>query len=148
MQPSSPAASNTVRAEPNVAPMIDVMLVLLVIFMIVVPAMAAGTPAVPPRGENLQAHPEDGGDRVLAIDRRGQYYLDKRPIASASLPTALRAAFPERAADRVLYVTADKDLDYGAVREVLGVATAAGVRVAGLVTEKPPRSARAGTGPR
>lgn len=146
MQPSSPAGA--VRAEPNVAPMIDVMLVLLVIFMIVVPAMAAGTPAVPPRGENLQAHPEDGGDRVLAIDRRGQYYLDKRPIASAALPAALRAAFPESAEDRALYVTADKDVDYEVVRDALGVAAAAGVRVAGLVTEKPPQSALARTGPR
>ena len=64
-----PTHASAVRAEPNVAPMIDVMLVLLVIFMIVVPAMAAGTPAVPPKGENLMAHPEEPGDRTLAIDR-------------------------------------------------------------------------------
>ena len=142
MQPSSSpaaAARSAMRAEPNVAPMIDVMLVLLVIFMIVVPAMTAGTPAVPPRGENLKAHPEAEGDRVLAIDRRGQYYLDKRPIANAALPAALRVAFPASADERVLYVTADKDLEYGAVRDALGVAAAAGVRVVGLVTEKSPR---------
>lgn len=142
MQPSSPAGA--VRAEPNVAPMIDVMLVLLVIFMIVVPAMAAGTPAVPPRGENLEAHPEERGDQLLAIDRAGHYYLNERLIAGGALPSALRAAFAARADDRVLYVTADKDVEYGAVRDALGVASAAGARVVGLVAEKPPQLASGG----
>ena len=95
-----------VRAEPNVTPMIDIMLVLLVIFMIVVPAMASGTPAIPPRGENLTAHPEDPADLTLAIDREGRYYLKKRAIASDALPAALRAAFATRDEDHILYVTA------------------------------------------
>lgn len=38
-----------VKAEPNVVPMIDVMLVLLIIFMVVTPAIAAGFTAEPPR---------------------------------------------------------------------------------------------------
>src|SRR5215208_5828630 len=51
-----------VKAEPNVTPMIDVMLVLLIIFMLVVPAIAAGFQAVPPQGVNLKAHPEENED--------------------------------------------------------------------------------------
>ena len=47
-----------VKAEPNVVPMIDVMLVLLIIFMVVTPALAAGFQAEPPSGINLMAHPE------------------------------------------------------------------------------------------
>ena len=140
MQPS-PAASSAVRAEPNVAPMIDVMLVLLVIFMIVVPAMAAGTPAVPPRGENLEPRPVQEGDQVLAIDRQEHYYLNKQPINRDALPAALGAIFANRPADRVLYVTADRDLDYGVVRDAVATAAAAGVRVVGMVTEKAPPSA-------
>jgi biopolymer transport protein TolR len=138
MSPTSPTA---VRAEPNVAPMIDVMLVLLVIFMIVVPAMAAGTPAVPPRGENLKAHPEETGDQTLAIDRSGSYYLNKRPIKREALPAALRAIFATRAQDRVLYVTADRELEYATVRDAIDVAGSAGVRVVGMITEKPPQAA-------
>jgi biopolymer transport protein ExbD len=139
MQPSSPAGA--VRAEPNVAPMIDVMLVLLVIFMIVVPAMAAGTQAVPPRGENLEPRPVQEGDQVLAIDRQEHYYLNKQPINRDALPAALGAIFANRPADRVLYVTADRDLDYGVVRDAVATAAAAGVRVVGMVTEKAPSSA-------
>ena len=43
----------TVKAEPNVTPMIDVMLVLLIIFMIVIPAINSGFNAQPPQGINL-----------------------------------------------------------------------------------------------
>ena len=131
---------SVVRAEPNVTPMIDVMLVLLVIFMIVVPIMEAGTRAVPPHGVNLEAHPEEDTDQTLAIDRQGHYYLNKRPIAAATLASSLREVFAARIDDRVLYVTADKNLDYGAVRDALDIAATAGVRVVGMVAEKPSHS--------
>ena len=136
-----PTHASAVRAEPNVAPMIDVMLVLLVIFMIVVPALSAGAPAVPPQGENLKAHPEEAGDHTLTVDRRAQYYLDRRPIRHDELPAALRAIFSTRTEDRILYVTADRDLEYGVVRDVIGVASASGVRVVGMIAERPPSAA-------
>jgi biopolymer transport protein ExbD len=137
------AARFAVRAEPNVAPMIDVMLVLLVIFMIVVPAMAAGTPAVPPRGTNLSPRPEVEDDQTLGIDREGHFYLNKRPVAPGNLRGQLRAIFGATGrADRVLYVTADRALDYGVVRDAVADASSAGVRVVGLVAEAQPPSSR------
>ena len=48
-----------VKSEPNVVPMIDVMLVLLIIFMVVTPALMAGFNANPPQAVNLKDHPED-----------------------------------------------------------------------------------------
>jgi len=56
------SGSSDVKAEPNVTPMIDVMLVLLIIFMLVVPAINAGFNAVPPQGQNLKPHPEEDAD--------------------------------------------------------------------------------------
>ena len=46
--------TTTVKSQPNVVPMIDIMLVLLIIFMIVTPALAAGFQATPPEGINLK----------------------------------------------------------------------------------------------
>ena len=46
-------------ADINVTPLIDVMLVLLIIFMVVTPAIATGFTAEPPSGINLKAHPEE-----------------------------------------------------------------------------------------
>jgi biopolymer transport protein ExbD len=76
----SMGGSASVKAEPNVTPMIDVMLVLLIIFMLVVPAISAGFQAIPPQGVNLKPHPEEERDQVLGIDANGQYFLNKAPI--------------------------------------------------------------------
>src|SRR5688572_32678755 len=80
-----------VESRPNVVPMIDVMLVLLILFMVVAPALMAGFNATPPEGVNLKDHPEDENtDQVLGIDRDGQYYLNKRQIKNEELPTLLK----------------------------------------------------------
>ena len=64
----STTSGGGVKAEPNVTPMIDVMLVLLIIFMIVIPAINSGFNAQPPQGVNLKPHPEEDQDQVLGID--------------------------------------------------------------------------------
>ena len=58
-------SSESIKSEPNVTPMIDVMLVLLIIFMIIIPALMAGFNAVPPSGQNLKVHPNEDDDIVF-----------------------------------------------------------------------------------
>src|ERR671924_543872 len=89
-----------VAADINVTPMIDVMLVLLIIFMIVTPAVTAGFQATIPRAKNPDAREEAEGEIRLGIDRDGKYYLDitdprtgkytgPRAISDADLPGQL-----------------------------------------------------------
>ena len=127
-----------VKAEPNVTPMIDVMLVLLIIFMIVIPAINSGFNAQPPQGINLKPHPEEDQDQVLGIDSKGQYYLNKKAIKNETLPTELKRIFDARTVDKILYVKADKDLEYLKVIDALDIAAAAGVRVTGLISDQRP----------
>ncbi len=127
-----------VKAEPNVVPMIDVMLVLLIIFMVVTPALAAGFTAIPPQGQNLKGHPEDDAtDQVLGIDKEGKYYLNKRPIAADTLGETLKRIYANRD-DHVLYVKADKDLPYSAVIDAMDLASKNGVRVVGAIADQIP----------
>ncbi len=126
-----------VKAEPNVVPMIDVMLVLLIIFMVTIPALAAGFTAQPPQGINLKSHPEEDGDQVLGIDRNGAYYLNKRPISLDTLGETLTRIYANRE-DHVLYVKADKDLLYQKVIEIMDIAAHNGVRVVGAISEQQP----------
>jgi biopolymer transport protein TolR len=135
------AGGTTVKAEPNVTPMIDVMLVLLIIFMIVTPLINAGFAAVPPQGINLKSHPEDQGDQVLGIDRSGQYYLNKRPIKNETLPEQLKRIFDARTEDKILYVKADKDLEYSKVLDAIDIAAHNGVRVVGAISDQTPGTA-------
>jgi biopolymer transport protein TolR len=134
----SMGSSATVKAEPNVTPMIDVMLVLLIIFMIVIPTISAGFTATPPQGVNLKPHPEEDQDQVLGIDANGQYYLNKAAIRNEQLPERLKTIYDARTIDKILYVKAHKDIEYEKVIDALDIAAAAGVRVTGLITDQRP----------
>ena len=127
-----------VKAEPNVTPMIDVMLVLLIIFMLVVPAISAGFQAIPPQGQNLKPHPEEERDQVLGIDRNGQYFLNKKPIQNATLADQLKAIYDARTEDKILYVKADKDLEYSKIIDALDIAAHNGVTLSAMITDQQP----------
>src|SRR5918998_3110800 len=139
---STTSTKSAVQSEPNVTPMIDVMLVLLIIFMVVTPALLAGFNATPPQGVNLKDHPEVEGDQVLGIDAQGVYYLNKKPIQKDDLPEMLKSIYEARTEDKVLYVKAHKDIEYAKVLDALDVASKNGVRVVGMIGEQ-----RAGTQP-
>jgi len=126
-----------VQSTPNVTPMIDVMLVLLIIFMVVTPALMAGFNATPPEGVNLKDHPEDEQtDQVLGIDRDGKYYLNKKEIKNDDLPALLKKIFDARVEDKILYLKADKTLDYAKVLDALDIASHNGVRVIGMISDQ------------
>ena len=127
-----------IKAEPNVTPMIDVMLVLLIIFMIVVPAINAGFNAIPPDGQNLKAHPEEETDQVLGIDADGNYYLNKKPIRPEDLPAAVKTIYGGQRDDYIMYVKAHKAIKYGKVIDAMDVLSHNGVRLAALITEQIP----------
>jgi biopolymer transport protein ExbD len=130
-----------VQSTPNVVPMIDIMLVLLIIFMVVTPALMAGFNATPPEGVNLKDHPEDEmTDQVLGIDRDGQYYLNKKPVRGEDLPQLIKQIYDQRTEDKIMYLKADKTLDYSKVLDALDMATRNGVRVVGMISDQ-----RAGT---
>jgi biopolymer transport protein TolR len=126
-----------VQSTPNVTPMIDVMLVLLIIFMVVAPALIAGFNATPPEGVNLKDHPEDeNADQVLGIDREGQYYLNKRPLKNEDLPQKLKTIFDARTEDKILYLKADKTLEYSKILDAIDIASKNGVRVVGMISDQ------------
>jgi biopolymer transport protein TolR len=126
-----------VQSSPNVVPMIDIMLVLLIIFMVVAPALMAGFNATPPEGVNLRDHPEDEQtDQVLGIDRDGQYYLNKRPIKNEDLPQMLKQIYDTRTEDKILYLKADKTLNYAKVLDAIDLASKNGVRVVGMISDQ------------
>lgn len=126
-----------VKADPNVTPMIDVMLVLLIIFMITIPQINAGFTAVPPEGQNLKPHPEEDGDQVLGIDSEGRYYLNKQPVRNEDLETLVKEIYGvEGREDYIMYVKAHKDLQYLKVIDAMDKLSRNGVRVAALITEQ------------
>jgi biopolymer transport protein ExbD len=133
------SSGSGVQSSPNVTPMIDVMLVLLIIFMVVTPALLAGFNADPPKAVNLKDHPEDANlDQVLGIDKDGNYYLNKKPIRAQDVGPMLKQIYDARTEDKILYLKADKGLDYSKVLDALDLAAKNGVRVTGMISEQRP----------
>jgi len=138
MAMSTAGAGGGVASSPNVTPMIDVMLVLLIIFMIVTPLINAGFQAQPPVGINLKSHPEENEDQVLGIDAFGNYYLNKRQIKNETLADQIKKIFDTRTTDKILYLKADKNLDYSKVLDAIDIAAHNGVRVVGAISDQQP----------
>ena len=135
----SSSAGGGVASSPNVTPMIDVMLVLLIIFMVVTPALLAGFNAQPPQGQNLKEHPEDAeNDQVLGIDKDGNYYLNKKPIQKAALEAEIKRIYAIRETDKTMYLKADAALDYSKVVDATDMAAKNGVRVVALISDQKP----------
>ena len=129
------AGTTAIKSEPNVIPMIDIMLVLLIIFMIVTPLIANGFKATMPQGTNLEKRPEGDGEIVLGIDAAGGYFLNGVSIPAAALEDQLRGAYASRPTDKVLYFRADKDLEYSKIQDAVETARRSGVRVMAAITD-------------
>jgi biopolymer transport protein TolR len=127
-----------VTADINVTPMIDVMLVLLIIFMVVTPAMA-GYQATLPKART--AAPEKEERITLGIDNFGRYFIEDTPnpgpIPIEQLTARLTEAYAARPDDHTLYLKADHGVAYEKVLSAIDAARAAGVRRIGAITELP-----------
>jgi biopolymer transport protein TolR len=135
--PSVAGFESDVNADINVTPMIDVMLVLLIIFMVVTPALAGYT-AILPRAK--MAAPEKEKRVTLGIDRAGNYYIEGKQtlkVAEPQLAEELKKAYASRPDDHVLYMKADNDAGYDRILTAIDAARVAGVRRIGAITEMP-----------
>ena len=133
------------QADINVTPLVDVMLVLLIIFMVTAPLLAAGVKVEPAAGEVRAAARSQGADRRhggqgrQAVARDGR---DCRPIASSrrSRPSSARIA------TRVVRLRGDKDAAYGDVVAVMDLLASNGITHIAIVTG--PKSREKATGER
>ena len=136
MAMSAGGSASSVKADINVTPMIDVMLVLLIIFMIVTPLIAAGFKATLPKGKNLDKDPEGSDEIVLGIDASGNYFLNGAPVRSGDdLLRILTDKYNARPDDKTMYFKADQQLKYGQIQAGIEIARKAGVRVVAAITE-------------
>jgi len=135
--PTVAGFESDVNADINVTPMIDVMLVLLIIFMVVTPALAGYT-AILPRAKT--AAPEKEKRVTLGIDKAGKFYIEGKQtvqVPEAQLSEKLKEAYSTRPDDHILYMKADNDAGYDRILTAIDAARNAGVRRIGAITELP-----------
>jgi biopolymer transport protein ExbD len=124
-------------ASPNVIPMADIMLVLLIIFMVVTPMLQKNMPVDMARTDN--AHEMQDADKddaiVVAITRDGAIYLGHTAVRKEDLTGQVKDRISNRL-DKTVYVKSDARAKYGDVVAVVDEIRSAGVDQLGLLTEK------------
>jgi biopolymer transport protein TolR len=123
-----------VSAEPNVVPLCDVLLVLLIIFMVVTPLVQKAVDVRLPTALNTIDMPENP-EVVLYIRKDGALYLNEEQVQMDTLAALLEEAFLA-ASDKKLYLRADQELEYGNVVDIIEIMKDAGVEIVGIITEK------------
>jgi biopolymer transport protein TolR len=130
------------RADINVTPLVDVMLVLLIIFMVITPMLQRGKPVQLPRSEAPEKKPDDGKDVIVSIEFLGRngsdvsyrLYIGREQVDAGTLRARLQDEL-RRDPHRNVYLKGDKRLSYGVVQKIMELCHDAGFSQVQLATD-------------
>ncbi len=120
-------SSKGVKAEINITPLVDVVLVLLIIFMVVTPMLQRGKDVRLPQVHKPDSENKDGDPLILSVTQGKQTYLEQDLLDEAALTAQLKQEFAAQP-NRKILLKGDDRLTYGDIRKVMEVTRKAGAK--------------------
>jgi biopolymer transport protein TolR len=125
-------------SEPNVVPLIDVLLVLIIIFMAITPTTPTGMSALVPQPppKNQKVNPDlQKQTIVVVVGRDGSVKINQTDSSWATLGPTLTDIFKTRA-EKVAFVKGDDDVEFNLVARAIDIMRGSGIVDVGLITAK------------
>jgi len=120
-------------AEPNVVPLCDILLVLLIIFMVITPMVQKGIDVKLP-----DTSAEGGGTPqgliVLTLKKDMTVLINQNSIDFKLLGSELNRIYSTRS-DKTIFIRADAKVPYAKVIELIDIAKGSGVEILGIIPE-------------
>jgi biopolymer transport protein ExbD len=125
-------SSGGFNAEPNVVPMIDILLVLLIIFMIMQPRMRKAIDLqLPDPAPAIVTANQESNQIVLEVGPGDQLAINKEPVTWDRLGTRLKEVYDMRP-EKIMFVKGDPEVVYEKVINAMDIARGSGVKVIGV----------------
>jgi biopolymer transport protein TolR len=126
-----------VVSEPNVVPLIDVLLVLIIIFMVITPRTPTGLKTLVPQPSppNQKQTQPDARTIVVQVLANGQLKINQDDATWGDLGSRLFDIFKERA-DKIAFVKGDDNVEFAQVAHAIDIMRGAGIDHVGLITAK------------
>ena len=130
--------SGDLNSEPNVVPLCDILLVLLIIFMVVTPMIQRGVNVTLPEAVHAVEQPEAEQMLTVYVGKDGVVEFDEKVVEDITkLPALIELLMEERQLQEMkIGLKADVAVKYGRVQEVMNEIRAAGIEVIGLLVER------------
>ena len=128
-------SKGSLKADINVTPLVDVMLVLLIIMMLIAPLLQQGVAVTLPEAGNSGEKPDTQDQTVVAIDSRGHFYVNALPVTNEDLVPRVQKALEDKK-EKLVYLKGDKDAKYSAIMDAMDAMRKAQIENIALITER------------